>query len=77
MTPATLVAGIAAGLAAVGAAEAVAVLRRRERRPRRCGRAVALLARLGRSLGVTAPRTLGDRVTAAGLGVQALSLIHI
>jgi tight adherence protein C len=71
MTPAALVAGLAVALAALGTADAVAVLRRRERRSWLRARAVVLLARLGRSLGAKAPRALGDRVAAAGLGVSA------
>ena len=69
MTPAALVAGLAVALASFGVVDAAVVLCRRGRRRRGWG--VVVLARLGRSLGAKAPRTLGDRVLAAGLGVSA------
>ena len=75
MTPAAFVAGLAVALASFGVADAVAVLRRRRRRSRVRGRGVVLLARLGRPLGAKAPRTLDDRVAAAGLGVAAADVM--
>jgi len=77
VTAASLVAGVAAGLACFGAADAVVVLRRRGRRPWLLGRGVALLSRLGRLLGAKAPRTLGDRVAAAGLGASAADVMGV
>jgi len=77
VTAAGLVAGLAVVLASCGVADAVAVLRRRERRSWRRGRGVVLLSRLGRSVGAKAPRTLGDRVAAAGLRTPASDVMGV
>jgi tight adherence protein C len=73
MTPATLLAGVAGALGAVGLADLVVVLaasraRAASRGPTRASRWGAALARLGRRVGAPAPpRDLAARLAAAGM----------
>jgi len=81
MTPASLLAAVAAALATFGAADMLALRagRRRARPPRGAvrGPAVALLARVGRGAGLRAPRSLETRLAAAGLDVPAADAMAI
>jgi tight adherence protein C len=75
MTAAAVIAGVAAGLAALGVADALALLRERPRRRRRP--AEAALARVGRALGPRAPRSLPARIAAAGLDTPAADVMAV
>jgi tight adherence protein C len=74
VTPAALVVAVAAGLATFGFADLLAL---RRNRPRRTGRAVALLGRVGRGAGLRPPPTLAARVAAAGLDVPVADVMAI
>jgi len=72
VSPAELLAALAAGLATFGIADVLALGAARQRargRRRRAAptRAAGLLARLGRGVGLRAPRSLAARMAAAGL----------
>src|SRR5690349_7953271 len=70
MTGAALVVAAAAVLGTFGAAEVVSM----RRRPRGVG---VLLARLGRALGLRAPRSLPARIAAAGSDAQAADVMAV
>jgi tight adherence protein C len=73
MTPAAVIAGVAAFAGALGVADAIALVPRRRRR----GVSAAVLARIGRALGPRAPRSLPARIAAAGLDVSAADVMAV
>src|SRR5215218_563780 len=75
MTPAALIAWVAVTLATIAAADLLATRRRRPRRPRAAG--IALIARIGRALGPRAPRSLSDRIAAAGLAAGPADVMAV
>ena len=83
MTPAALLAAVAAVLATYGAADLWAARSRaraaRATTPRAAAapRAVAMLGRLGRGAGLRAPASLAHRIQAAGLDVPVAELMAI
>jgi len=80
VSPAALLAALAAGLATFGFADLLALRAARHRaRARRAApaRAVALLARVGRGAGLHAPRSLEARLAAAGMDVPAADVMAV
>jgi tight adherence protein C len=75
VTPAALIAWVAVTLGTIAAADLIAQRRRPLRRRR--ARGVALLARVGRALGPRAPRSLADRIAAAGLSATAADVMAV
>jgi tight adherence protein C len=78
VTPAALLAAVAAGLATLGCADLLAL---RAARPRRsalgAARLVALLGRIGRGAGLRPPTSLAARIAAAGLDVPVADVMAV